>query len=115
MTFARWVARISGLLLVLLVFVFLVGEGVPNVFAAPFEVQLEFLAMAAMLAGFLVGLRWEAVGGGLAIAGFTLFCGVEQVVTGKLPGGAIPLFAIPGVLLILSYFCSRQRGKCPPT
>jgi hypothetical protein len=86
-----------------MVLVFLVGEGPPNPFKQPPSVQTEFLGMLLMLAGFLVGWRWEATGGILALIGFAVFAATEAVVNRKLPGGAIPLFAIPAVLYLLSY------------
>ena len=99
----RWAARISGLLLVGLVLLIAIGEGgPPNILAQPLPVQIEFAAMFLMLVAFLVGWRWEAVGGVAAIAGFLLFLATELVVNGKPPGGAISLFAIPGVLLLIS-------------
>ena len=95
-------ARISGLLLVALVAVFLVGEGgPPNVLRQPGPVQLEFLAICLMLTGFLLGWRWEALGGGLAVGGFALFFGTELAVNGNPPSGAIPLFAVPGILFLV--------------
>lgn len=36
------------------------------------------------------------------MTGFLLFLGTEFAVNGKPPGGAIPLFLIPGVLLLIS-------------
>jgi hypothetical protein len=36
------------------------------------------------------------------VAGFLLFLGTKLAVNGKRPGGAIPLFLIPGVLLLIS-------------
>jgi hypothetical protein len=96
----RWLARITGLILAGLVLLFVVGEGPPNPVRQPFSVQLEFLAMFLMLAGFLLGWRWEAVGGIVAIVGFGIFFATEMVVNGRPPGMAIPLFAIPGVLFL---------------
>jgi len=108
----RWAARISGLLLVALVAVFLVGEGgPPNILRQLSPVQLEFLAICLMLAGFLLGWRWEALGGGLAVGGFALFFGTELAVNGKPPGGAIPLFAVPGVLLLVSHGLAKQLSR----
>ena len=99
----RWLARITGLILAGLVLLFVVGEGPPNPVRQPFSVQLEFLAMFLMLAGFLLGWRWEAVGGIVAVAGFAIFFATEMVVNGRPPGRAIPLFAIPGLLFFASY------------
>jgi len=108
----RWAARISGLLLVALVAVFLVGEGgPPNILRQPGPVQLEFLAICLMLTGFLLGWPWEALGGGLAVGGFALFFGTELAVNGKPPAGAIPLFAVPGVLLLVSHGLAKRLTR----
>lgn len=96
----RWLARITGLILAGLVLLFVVGEGPPNPVRQPFSVQLEFLAMFLMLAGFLLGWRWEAAGGIMVVVGFAIFFATEMVVNGRPPGRAIPLFAIPGVLFL---------------
>lgn len=110
----RWLARISGLALTALVTVFLFGQGFPNVFAQPTEVVLEFIALGMMIVGFLLGWRWEAIGGGLALVGFGLFCGVEVMINGAFPGGAIPLFVFPGILLLISHVISRDTRHAAP-
>ena len=106
----RWSARISGLLLVCLVHVFLFGQGLPNPFRQPPRVELEFLAMALMLLGFVAGWRWELIGGMTVLGGFSLFAAVELVAHGKPPHGAIPLFAVPGVLFLASHLGRRLRA-----
>ncbi len=98
----RWSARVTGLLLVGMVLILVAGEGPPNPFRQPPSVEVEFLAMILMVAGFLAGWRWEAVGGLLAVIGFALFAATEVIVNKQPPGGAIPLFAVPGVLYLLS-------------
>jgi len=99
----RWSARITGLFLAGMVLVFLVGEGPPNPFKQPPSVQIEFLGMGLMVFGFLLGWRYEGVGGLLVVIGFVVFAAAELAVNGRLPGGAIPLFAVPGVLYLMSY------------
>ena len=106
----RWSARISGLLLVGLVLVFMVGEGVPNVFGNRCRSRSNFLGIFLML-GFLLGWRWEALGGGLAVGGFAMFFVTELIVHRRPPGGALPLFAVPGVLLLLSYAAGKVWKK----
>ena len=109
---ARWAARISGLLLVGLVILITVGEGgPPNILAQPLPVQLEFVGMFLILAGFVAGWRWEAAGGIAAVAGVLAFLGTELVVNGKPPGGAIPLFLIPAILLFISYVLNAMRWR----
>ena len=104
----RWTARTTGVLLVLTVALFTVAEGAPNVFRQPAAVQLEFLAMVLMLLGFFLGWHWEGFGGIVAVAGFVFFFCVELLANGKPPGGAIPFFAIPGVLFLISYGLRRR-------
>lgn len=98
----RWAARITGLLLVGLVITFAVGEGPPNVFRQPLPVTVEFIGMGLMLAGFLIGWRWEAMGGATSIAGFAIFAATELIVNRHLPGFAICLFVVPGLLFLAS-------------
>ena len=71
--------------------------------------------MLPMLIGFLVGWRWEAVGGVMAVADFALFLGTEMVVNGKPLGGAIPLFVVPGVLLLVSAGLETAQRKAVAT
>ncbi len=99
----HWSARISGLLLVGLVVAITIGHGgSPNVFQAPPPVQIEFCGLFLGLAGFLLGWRWEGLGGIVASSGFAVFCATELIVNGKPPGGAIPLFVVPAVLFLAS-------------
>ena len=98
----RWSARITGLLLAGMVLLFMIGEGPPNPWKQPPRVQVEFLGMALMVAGFLAGWRWAGAGGLVAVIGFVVFAATEFIVHGRPPGGAIPLFAVPGVLYLLS-------------
>lgn len=113
-TVLRWSARVTGVLLVGMVLMFLVGEGLPDLFRQPPRVQLEFAALFMMAAGFLTGWQWERVGGLLAIVGFAAFSAVELTFHGKLPGGVFPLFVAPGVLYLLSYvagpLCTNRQG-----
>ncbi len=113
---ARWLARITGVALVGLVLLFLVGEGPPNPFKEPVSVQLELFAMLLMLVGFLVGWRWEAMGGIVAVSGFAIFFATDWAATGRVPGGAIPLFVLPGVLFLVSSGMARamRRGRHRP-
>lgn len=99
-TVCRWTARIFGGVLVALVIVIAIGEGMPNPFTQPFNVQIGFLALAILLMGILAGWRWELAGGLLATAGWCLFVG--SVVGARGLNAFICLLALPGVLYLLS-------------
>lgn len=106
----RWAARLSGVVLTLLLATFAIGQGkLPNVFAAPVDVQIEFSAMALMIIGYFVGWKWEVVGGVTTLAGFALFSLVEIAVNGSLAGGAFPLLALPGILFLLATWFGVSR------
>lgn len=107
----RWTARVTGLALLGLVGVLIVGHGgLPNVFGRPAAVQLESLATVMMLGGLLLGWWREAVGGVVASIGIALFFAVEMVVNGSPPGGIVPLFCVPAILLLISSLVNRRRG-----
>lgn len=99
----RWTARLTGLAFSALMAVFALGYGgLPNLLQQAVPAQIEFAGMFMMLAGFLAAWRWETLGGILATCGFAAFFATEMVTNGSPPGGLIPLFAIPGVLFLVS-------------
>ena len=69
----RWIARILGTLLVLIIVLIAIGEGMPNPFTQPVRVQVGFLALALVMIGILGGWRWELAGGTLSLVGWSLF------------------------------------------
>ena len=107
----HWSARVTSLLLLGLVIVFVIGHGgPPNVVRQPTSVQLEFAAMGLMLLGLLIGWVREGFGGLLVMIGLGAFNIVELGVNGRPAHGAFPLFAVPGVLFLLSALL-RWRNK----
>jgi hypothetical protein len=109
-----WSARITSLLLLGLVIVIFIGEGgPPNVFRQPPPVQLEFASLGLMLIGLVLGWIREGVGGLLVLLGLVAFNTVELAVNSRPALGAFPLFAVPGVLFLLSALV-RPRSKEPP-
>jgi hypothetical protein len=86
-----------------LVIAIVIGNGgLPNVLDQPRPVQLEFAAMGLMLLGLVIGWVREGIGGLLVMLGLGAFNIVELVVNGRPALGAFPLFAVPGVLFLLS-------------
>jgi hypothetical protein len=110
----HWSARVTSLLLLGLVIAIVVGHGgPPNVLGQPTSVQLEFAAMGLMLLGLLLGWVRAGFGGLLVLLGLVAFNTVELAVNGRPALGAFPLFAVPGVLFLLSALL-RLRMKQPP-
>ncbi len=111
---ARWTGRVTGSLLFLMVAAIMIGEGgPPNPFRLSVGEALQMGMFATMTVGLLVGWRWERVGAALVLGGLAAFCAVEVASDGGLPGGAFPLFAIPGLLYAVSAALGR-RGAVRP-
>lgn len=104
----RWFARTTGVLLILLVAVFAIGEGHP-----PLKNLLTWCLLAT-LAGFGMGWKWEGLGGALSVCGTTLFYLWNYHLSGKFPGGfAFPLFFVPGILFLASWLIEKFERRGP--
>jgi hypothetical protein len=109
----RWSARVTATLLLALVVLLFVGEGLlggggPNLAKMDWPGRLMSVAMFLSVAGFAV-LWWRELAGGLLVVAATAaFYGLNYYASGKFPGGAFPLFYIPGILAILSWSLSRS-------
>jgi len=110
----RWTARILGTLLLAAVAAIAVGEGLPNPLTQPAIVNLGFAALALVLAGFVVGWRWELAGGILSLVGvFSFWALVIRSLTQK-NQGFIWCLAVPGVLYITYCAlasCASRRSR----
>jgi hypothetical protein len=69
----RWIARIASVLLLLFYGTALVIEGMPPVPSQPAGVQLNFLALGLMVAGFIVGWRKEGTAAVLIASGIVVW------------------------------------------
>ncbi len=109
-----WSARITSLVLIGLVVFFVIGNGgPPTILRQPTSVQLEFAAMGLMLLGLVIGWVREGLGGLLALLGLAAFNAVELAVNGVPAKGAFPLFAVPGVLFLVSALIRRKYKQGP--
>jgi hypothetical protein len=70
-------------------------------------------SLALMLLGLVVGWLREGLGGLLVLLGLSAFNAVELVVNGVPARGAFPLFAVPGVLFLVSGLMG-WRGRQQP-
>jgi hypothetical protein len=69
----RFVARTLALLGFLFVLTFLFAEGLPAFTGEPYNVQVELIGAAMMVAGLLIGFLWELTGAALIVAGWLVF------------------------------------------
>ena len=102
----RWVARLFGSALVLMVIVFMIGEGPPNPLKMSAIEVVTSVAFLAMIAGLIVAWRREGLGGILVVGGFLAFWVLNFVSSHHFwLRGAFPAFPIVGFLYL---FCWRQ-------
>jgi len=107
---ACWAARIAGLLLALLFFAFVIGEGLPHHWPSQFTAQ--FTCLSAIAAGLLVAWKWEALGGAITLAAFGFLCLAN-------PGFVSfarwsPFTSIPVAVALVHLLCwLRLRGASP--
>jgi hypothetical protein len=107
----RWVARIFGTLLVMVVVWIAVGNGLPNPLTQPVLVQIGFLALAIIVSGILAGWRWELSGGMMSLFGWCLF--LSAVILPKSPTWFVTFLALPGVGYVTSALLRHYYEKRP--
>ncbi|GAB4147926.1 MAG: hypothetical protein Fur0021_07220 [Candidatus Promineifilaceae bacterium] len=104
----RWMARLIGTVLFLLVVWFAAGEGMPAPGTLSLTEGLLFLAFAIMVVGLLVAWYWERVGGLMVIGGFLAFWLINAIATGNYnPGWLLIVFPLTGLLFLLSWWRER--------
>lgn len=107
----RWLVRIYGGLLAALVLALCIGEGgVPNPFAHPLPVVIEFFGISAMLIGIILGWKWHGLGGLLIAAGIVTFHIIEKRLW---LGGMFPLFDLAAILYLLSWWLKKLKFAMP--
>lgn len=101
----RWAARILGTLLVLLILVFLIGEGTPRPSILTAREKVMFLALGVMLTGLVLAWKWAGIGGLLALAGYLVFGGLggpRTLLSPFMAGG------VAGCLHLLAWWASDR-------
>ncbi|MCW5552914.1 MAG: protein kinase [Verrucomicrobiae bacterium] len=102
---ARWMARILGTLLLAFFGMFILAEGLPPIASQPEGVQLNFVALGLILAGFLAGWKREGTAALLIASGWTLW----QISEGRIKWN---LFQTPLPVAALYGFCWwATRGR----
>jgi len=105
----HWAARVLGVALFLLFAAFEFGEGFPPVSA-------QSAALGLVLAGILLALWFEGVGGIVILLGAAWFYWLNYAASGRLPGGWVfPLLWVAGVLFLVSAAlrCGARSAATP--
>jgi len=104
-TAARWTARVFGTLIFAFYCVFILAEGLPPIATQPEGVQLNFVALGLMLAGFVAGWKREGTAALLIASGWTLWQISENAIRWN-------LFQTPLPVAMLYGFCWwATRGR----
>jgi len=100
----RWIARILGLLMILLTLIFAIGEALtepqPNSEQTP---VLNYLWGFLMLGGLALAWKWELMGALISLIGFI---GIGIVNPDALLKPGMYFFAIPAILFL---YCWRKK------
>jgi hypothetical protein len=114
-TVCRWIARIVGALLVVVIVIIAVGEKMPvgDMLTHPkftFE-MLGGVGIFLVVAGLLSGWRWELVGGMLSLVGVcSIFVSMKITGYGRITWFLAAL-AAPGVLFITSHLLRSYASR----
>ena len=104
----RWIALISGTLMVLLFLAFFFGEGPPKLSELTAVEKLQFAAMGALFLGLALAWKWEGPGGLLTLAGFAAMAAISR---SHLRGWAFDTPAVIGAVHVVCWW--RLRAGAP--
>jgi hypothetical protein len=109
----RWAARLAGLFVLAVVAMFVLGEGEarPNPRRMTPREGTLFALLALTLVGMVLGWRWEGLGGAISLGALLLFSALNIIASGRPPGWAFGVLAIPGALLLASWWAHLGRSN----
>lgn len=114
LTKLRWVARISSLISILILFMFFVGEGFQfEKVAAKQWVALAFFP-GGLITGFIVGWKNELLGGSISVVSLLCFYLVYGfLISGSVPRGyAFAVLALPAIIFLFTgFYAETAIGK----
>ena len=106
----HWTARVLSLAVLGLVLLFFIGEGGFNPVTMTARESVLMILFLLTCIGLVVGWRWEAIGGSLAILSMVLFYVANWIFSGHLPRGwAFAAMLMPAFLFLLCHLC--HAGK----
>ena len=104
----RWTARILSVLLILMFFVFAIGEGMPSPLRWSAIAWLGFFGMVLFMIGSAAGWKWERAGGIASLLGVCTLIEPTRI------NGRVTWFfavlALPGVLYLVSHLLRHARN-----
>jgi hypothetical protein len=107
-TILRWTTRVLGILLLVTIATFVIGEGVPNPLHGSVAENLLTAAFLTMIVAQIAAWKWEGIGGLLIVASFALFVIVNQgVPINELFG----LWLLTGLLYLVGWGISRTSSQ----
>ncbi|HOL26266.1 MAG: hypothetical protein WBL15_05805 [Phycisphaerae bacterium] len=106
----RWLARLVGVAIFLLMGLIAIGEGPPNPWGQPWAVNAQLHLMLALWIGLIVGWKWEGVGAALVLGGFALF----SIIEGRFTGGIAWFWLLTGAGYLFCWIMDRRKGRCTP-
>ncbi|MCB0618661.1 MAG: hypothetical protein KDC43_03175 [Saprospiraceae bacterium] len=104
----KWIARLIGLLFVLLLVANMLSSGLPELLKFSWTETLELVGLLLMITGIFQEYRWELVGGLLMIAGYLVFAVAEGQV---LVGLVFPFIFVAGALHVLVWIWKRNSHE----
>ena len=106
----RWTARVSAAVLIVIWLAFFTSEVMrPGFDSSAINTSGQAVPLALVFAGYVIGWRRELAGGLAAIIGTLAFFVAVLTTTQEMPGVAVLLFAIPGVLYLLAWHYDERR------
>jgi hypothetical protein len=106
----RSIARMVSFGLLILVFMVIIGEGLPDVRTFSRGEIVSAITFIIMIAGLIVGWWRELAGAILILGGFLAFMASEYAASGDMGMGRIfMLFPFAGALFLLYWLLARRR------
>jgi uncharacterized membrane protein YdbT with pleckstrin-like domain len=106
----RIIARILDSILLLLIIMFFIGEGSPDIKQLTTIELILLAAVLAMILGEIIAWKWEGAGGVCILGGVTLFILTNALTTHQVwPGWVFALVGVSGILFIITWIGSKYQ------